>query len=578
MKQNQKLFVFLSGIFIVLIVAVLVSQYQNLNDNRAKLYDQRLEDYNYIINSFVESPKWTQKEIDAFVQMFPDTALRVTIIDPQGEVYYDSDLSDSIMIENHLYRPEIVKSVLSNVGKSIRHSQTTDKDYYYLATRFPDYFIRTALPFRAVTLPELFAQSKDSLIFVLVLYFISLALLYVILRNFSKSLNRLRTFSQKAQKGEELDSDITFPKNELGEIGSDIVEIYKRLTRTKKDLYKEREKLFKHLQISQEGLGIFTREKTEQLVNSLFVQYANIISDRQLNASSDIFSVPEFAEINRFIDSSIFTKRVNRKKITISKGGRTFVVQCIVFQDDSFELSINEVTVQEREDELKRHLTQNISHELKTPVSSIIGYMESILDNPDMEPKKRNFFIERCYQQSKRLNNLLQDISMLNKIADAKHLYQSESCNILQIVDETINDTSAMIHEKNFEIAVNMDKKVTVQGNHSLIYSIFRNLLDNALAYAGENCRVEINCYREDSEFYYFSFLDNGSGVPEEHLNRLFDRFYRVDQGRSRKQGGTGLGLAIVKNAVFYHHGKISAKNVPGGGLCFLFTLSKEEG
>ena len=116
---------------------------------------------------------------------------------------------------------------------------------------------------------------------------------------------------------------------------------------------------------------------------------------------------------------------------------------------------------------------------------------------------------------------------------------------------------------------------MNIVGNSSLLYSIFRNLTDNAIAYAGVGIQITINCFREDEKFYYFSFSDTGVGVSEEHLNRLFERFYRVDKGRSRKLGGTGLGLAIVKNAVLFHGGTIFAKNIPGGGLEFVFTLQK---
>jgi two-component system OmpR family sensor kinase/two-component system phosphate regulon sensor histidine kinase PhoR len=114
-----------------------------------------------------------------------------------------------------------------------------------------------------------------------------------------------------------------------------------------------------------------------------------------------------------------------------------------------------------------------------------------------------------------------------------------------------------------------------VRGNQLLLYSIFRNLLDNAIAYAGANTHVAIRCYRQDAEALYFSFSDTGSGVDEHHLNRLFERFYRLDKGRSRKLGGTGLGLAIVKNAVLYHKGEIVVKNRPEGGLEFLFSIKR---
>jgi len=173
------------------------------------------------------------------------------------------------------------------------------------------------------------------------------------------------------------------------------------------------------------------------------------------------------------------------------------------------------------------------------------------------------------------LSALLQDITTLNKMDEAKRLFEKEPCNISEVIQDVLNDVHLEIEQKECTVLENFSKEIQIQGNRSLIYSIFRNLLDNTLTYAGEKLIVDINCYREDEQFFYFSFSDNGVGVDENHLTRLFERFYRVDKGRSRKMGGTGLGLAIVKNAVLYHRGKISAKLVPTGGLSFIFSLRK---
>jgi signal transduction histidine kinase len=205
-----------------------------------------------------------------------------------------------------------------------------------------------------------------------------------------------------------------------------------------------------------------------------------------------------------------------------------------------------------------------------------MGYMESILQNPDLDPERQQFFIERSFQQALRLSALLQDISMLNKIDESGKLFEKELCNISDVINDVLNDVHLQLEEKHFNVEKLYHAETIIKGNRSLLYSIFRNLVDNTLAYGGLNLNIEIKCYREDDLFYYFSFSDNGVGVSEEHLSRIFERFYRIDKGRSRKIGGTGLGLAIVKNAVLFHKGSISAKSVPTGGLSFVFSLRKK--
>ena len=230
---------------------------------------------------------------------------------------------------------------------------------------------------------------------------------------------------------------------------------------------------------------------------------------------------------------------------------------------------------------LKRQLTQNAAHELKTPAMSIHGYLESILDNPDMPEDKKKHFLERCYAQSRRMNKLLLDMSALTRLdeMDANHFRNSEEyqqVDVVQIVRSILDDTALALQEKGITPRLKMPPQVIITADASLIYSIFRNLIDNVIAYATDASLVEITCKpvaHEDYRLYEFSVSDNGPGVEPQHLEHLFERFYRVDKGRSRKLGGTGLGLAIVKNAVTVHGGTVTALPTPGGGLTVRFTL-----
>ena len=251
------------------------------------------------------------------------------------------------------------------------------------------------------------------------------------------------------------------------------------------------------------------------------------------------------------------------------------MVNCLLFPDKSFEITIDDITKEEDQAILKKQLAQNVSHELKTPISSILGFTETLINNPDMDYEKKLFFIERCHAQAVRLTNLLQDISMLNKLDESSDSFEMDEINISDIINGVAQDVSLALEEKNMHIEIDVPENTMMNGNTLQIYSIFRNLIDNSILHAGVGATIFIECYRTDLEYLYFSVADNGVGVDNKHLNKLFDRFYRVDKGRSRKLGGTGLGLSIVKNAVQFHQGRISAKNRRGGGLEFLFTLKK---
>ena len=227
-----------------------------------------------------------------------------------------------------------------------------------------------------------------------------------------------------------------------------------------------------------------------------------------------------------------------------------------------------------KENQMRRELTQNISHELKTPVASILGYTDTILDDPQMSIDTQRQFIQRTNVQARRLTALLQDISTLNRMDYAAHQLVKERTDISAIVSDIVEETSFALEKHHMTLSNCLPQDIVIQGNPSLIYSIFRNLIDNAINYAGEGSVIDISA-EQTADSWAFRLSDNGVGIATEHLSRIFERFYRIDKSRSRSIGGTGLGLAIVKNAVLLHGGTITARNAPDGGLEFEFTLKR---
>lgn len=355
------------------------------------------------------------------------------------------------------------------------------------------------------------------------------------------------------------------------------IENSKRWEQTRESLSMEREKLRTHLRFSTRGRAVFSPQRKEINSNDLFIQLINVISDNKVKYSEKFFELPEVSDIVEFLDNKQLEnkKETASKEIRFSKNDYHIVVNCVIFADKSFEITIEDITKDEEQAILKRQLTQNVAHELKTPISSIQGFTETLINNPNMDEDKKMFFIERCHAQAVRLSNLLQDISMLNKLDESSESFELDRINILSVINSVLQDVSLALEEKNMHTEVKVLSNLEINGNMSQIYSIFRNLIDNSILYAGVGTTIFIECYRSDSEFLYFSVADNGVGVDSAHLNKIFDRFYRVDKGRSRKLGGTGLGLSIVKNAIQFHQGRISAKNRKGGGIEFLFTLRK---
>lgn len=573
---SQRLFWSVFCMFLGFTVCVVLFQYQREKEFAGEKLNNVLSNYNYQLYRRCESTPDIATAVRLFIEEIPQKELRVTIINPDGKVLFDNSGADEF--SNHNDRSEVRKARLHQEGFAIRMSDSTGKRYFYSASNIHDYIFRSALPYDPYV-RDVLAVNKDFIYFMAFMTLIFFLVLSRFTFSIGRTISRLRDFTLTVRKDQMPETDYVFPNDELGDISKNIVSLYHRQQKTKNELSMEREKIIKHFQYSKEGFAMFTAEGKEILSNILFIQFMNVISDKQIHETEEAIEIRELAPIRTFLVRNLRNpnpkRKILRESVIVDKNGKIFLIECILFLDNSYELAINDISRQEEESRMKRQLTQNISHELKTPVSSIQGYLETILSNPDLAEDKKRFFLQRCYSQSTRLTDLLRDISVLNRLDEAAGLFEITEVNIPRLIGEIEKECSKEMEERHITSEIILPGNPTIRGNYSLLYSIFRNLYDNTIAYAGENVKITLNCYKEDPKFYYFSFSDDGVGVPEEHINRIFERFYRVDKGRSRKVGGTGLGLSIVKNGVHFHKGQISAKSSPGKGVTFFFTLKK---
>ncbi len=222
---------------------------------------------------------------------------------------------------------------------------------------------------------------------------------------------------------------------------------------------------------------------------------------------------------------------------------------------------------------IKKQLTNNINHELKTPVASIQVCLETLLAHKNLDERKREEFLMRCLANTDRLKRLLADVSLITRMDDGGDAISREPVDLSEIISDVVGEMEPIAEAKGIMIDCESVGPAMIMGNASLLASIFRNLIDNAIAYSGCD-RITIR-EAEDATMISVTVADNGTGVAPEQLSHLFERFYRIDKGRSRAAGGTGLGLSIVKNAVVFHGGTITVANRKEGGLIFGIKLSK---
>lgn len=583
LEYRKRIFIYLSAIFIVFTILVLLFQYKRERDFKRVQIETSLNNITELTYNYIER-KGLEKDgnlslLDSLYLYIPNQNIRVTVLDKTGRVLYDSEVKEVIKMENHLHRPEIQKALKEGNGSNIRESATTGYEYYYYAKSYSDLFVRTAAHYD-VEVKNFLGVEKLFLFYLIILFLVTWWFISLITKNLSSALFKLKDFATRLSHGEEVTEKVQFPKGEFGEISEQIAEIYDKLTAAKSKIEIEKNKLYSHLIALNEGIAFFTPDKKKILRNNHFIQYLNIISDETNISEEQIFQIKEFSRLTSFLDKNlkegvlIKQSELPHLEEIIYKGKRTFNLHAIIFADKSFELVIRDITKLEKQKKIKEEMTANIAHELKTPITIILGYLELLKEN-HLEDADRNRYVLNAYLQSERLSDLIQDISLLHKMSEARDRFKFETINLNELIYEVKESLTISLNEKDIDVKIRMSKPILIKANKSLLISVFYNLFDNAIKYGGEHIEICLNNYLEDSNFYYFSFSNTGNSIEERHFLRVFERFYRVDEDRSRPKGGTGLGLSIVKNAIQLHGGEITVGNLKQEGVEFLFTLSK---
>lgn len=579
LSYRSKLLLNFAALFIVFAILLVCFQYHREKLYRWELLETRLRSYSDLVANSLESRGVDNDSVQltAIMRMMP-AELRLTVVSREGKVKYDSNTGLGEKLDDHSNRPEVHQAMTHAEGCDVRLSHSTGVTYFYYAKSYGGFVVRVALPYTE-TVQNFMKADNVYLWFALLVFALMMLVLIRVSDHFGRALVSLRHFIQSADRGLIDYAHIEFPHTELGDIGRSIMLKYKQLEATGRQIAAERERLMRHFHYFEGGIAIFSPERKKVYANPRFMQFVNTILERPTPDVNVLWNERSFALAVEFLDISGGKRAAMEEapvfRFTITAGGNYFMVQLLVYNDGSFEMTLTDVTRSEKNKLLKQQMSNNITHELRTPVSSIRGYIETILSCRSLSSEKQHYFLERAHAQVVRLTDLIRDVALISKTEEAPETMPREEIDINSVVSDIVEELRGQFSESKMKVKDEIPSHTSINGNYALVYSIFRNLMENSIRYSGEGTEIGIERYNEDKEYYYFRFYDTGVGVPDEHLSRLFERFYRVTEGRTRDCGGTGLGLSIVRNAVLFHSGNISVRNRKGGGLEFLFSLHR---
>jgi two-component system phosphate regulon sensor histidine kinase PhoR len=506
---------------------------------------------------------------------------RITVILPSGVVIGDSNENPTIM-DNHASRPEVITARKGGVGKSIRFSMTLQKRMMYVAIPLKDKnkivaVIRAALPVTAIDQELKTIQIKIMLGGLFIALLAAVISLFVS-RRIIRPIENLKLGADFFARG-----DLSHRMSGTGLIEIDsLVETLNQMARQLEDrintIVRQKNELTAVLSSMTEGVIAVDMDERIISINKAASRIFENLPENLLNRSiQEAIRIPD---LQKFINKALSSKENIEEDITLYQGGERilYVHNTPLEEADGRQSGIlvvlNDVTHLRKLENMRKDFAANVSHEIKTPLTAIKGFVETLRTGDGVDPKETDRFLAIIEKHVNRLAAIIEDLMKLSKIEkqDEKSEIHLEESSIKKTILSAIQICREKADAKHITIDLLCPEDMSAWIDPRLMVQALVNLLDNAINYSSEKSRIEISASLKDRELMV-SVQDHGIGIPKIHLSRLFERFYRVDKARSRNLGGTGLGLAIVKHIAHAHDGHVSVKSTPGTGSTFSLHL-----
>ncbi|MFQ6083910.1 MAG: two-component system histidine kinase PnpS [Candidatus Aminicenantia bacterium] len=541
-----------------------------------------LETNALLVKNILKENIETQAIQSSVVELSTQIGARITVIDSEGKVLADSD-EDPAKMENHKNRPEIKDALANQTGQSIRFSQTIKIDMMYVAVPI----VRKSKVWRVIRLALPLTEVKEKManIYKIIIYslliggLISLALGALVGRYFSSPLSEMKSFAQKIIQGD-LNQKIRIKsKDEIGQLAESLNEMSDQLEKKIEAIIEDKNKMEAILSSMREGVIVIDKNENIVLLNSSLARMLELRSEKFMGRP--FWEIIPNNEINSFLKQALEKKNSLSGQVSILKPKtRNIQIQTAPITDRQGRLLglvgvFHDITELKKLEKARSEFMANVSHELKTPITSIIGFVETLRNGAINDLKKRDEFLDIIYSHSQRLINLVNDILSLSRIESREIKMNLQPVSVKEIIENIRTLYRDKIESKKQSFQMNIPSELSpVLADPERIAQAFSNLIDNAIKFTPEKGKIMVKAQEIDN-FIRIDVSDTGIGIAEEHLPRIFERFYRVDKARSREMGGTGLGLAIVKHIVQAHQGKTTVKSQPEKGSTFSVFLPK---